>query len=472
MNTAEKKVKNILFVLPEFYPETGGGICSYYVGLLSKLHLYAEWNITVIQGSAYDMLDGKSEWHAIPIHHLSRSLFNAQKENFKHFSIMPEFQNHLAASWAMYELAQSLPTQFDAVVTTDWGLGFLPWIIKGQIPTIVHLHGSIGQIDYYDTRFGMEFWSALYLTAESNLLNYADALATYSLQNVNFWTNKKIAEEKFSLIAPIIENQYTPQIKTKQALFTGLVVGRIQYWKGVIRLCEAIELLTASESAQLKIYWIGRDTYYHDGGTNMDDFLTQKFPTIWKKIILPIGAKTHEEIEDFYKMADFTLVPSTWDMFNITAIEHLLHQKPLICSTGAGASDFLSKSPDIFVYNNTAAGLSEKIKVLLSKTDSELVTIGENAYHYAKQIFVAEKSVAQHIHLVNETISTFKGRADYSDKFSLFTPKNSSGIDGAKEVMIQSWPLKEVTTIISKSIAKKITTHLNSSLQKILGKKK
>ncbi len=455
-------MKEILFILPEFFPETAGGICSYYTGLLAKLKATSNWNITVIQGSAFDMPGGKNSWNEIPIYHLSTSLFNKQKEKFRHFNLMPEFQNHLVSAWAMYDLAQSLSTDFDAVITTDWGLGFIPWIIENKIPTIIHLHGSIGQIDHYDYRVGMEFWSDLYLNTEISLFNHASAIATYSRQNINFWTERLISKEKFSLILPIIENNYQEQDNEKSNFFTGLVLGRIQYWKGVIQLCEAITLLDEKERSKLRIYWIGRDTFYYDAGLSMDAFLSKKFPNIWKKIILPIGSKSHEEIEDFYKKIDFTLVPSTWDMFNITAVEHLLHKKPLICSTGAGASDFLSQSKDIFIFNNTAEDLADKLSTIMNVPEKKLVEIGHSGFSFSKELFNTDNSVNQHINLINKTIETFNTQENLDQKFSWLVPKAIKSSDRAKEVLIQSWPLKEVIYFVVKAIKKKMSTYLSS----------
>lgn len=453
--------KKILFVLPEFFPETGGGICSYYTSLLAKLKNSANWDITVVQGSLYSMPGGENLWSGLSVHHLSKSLFDNRRNDFKHFNIMPEFQNHISSAWALYDLAQSLEIKFDVVITTDWGLGFIPWVINNNIPTIIHLHGSIGQIDYYDPRIGMEFWSNLYLNAEINLFNYANALATYSIQNINFWTKKLINKEKFSLIMPVIENDYALVQNERTNLVTGLVIGRIQYWKGVIRLCEAIDLLEEKEKTRLKIYWIGRDTYYHDAGKNMHEYLSEKFPHIWKKIILPIGSKTHEQIEEFYKCVNFTMVPSTWDMFNITAIEHLLHKKPLICSTGAGASDFLQDPEAVLIFNNTSIDLANQLKGVMNKSEHELDRIAQNGFDLAKKIFNTENTVNKHIDLINNTIVTFQKQEGLKNVFAWLMPNEINHLNTSKEVMLQTWSLKTVVKITFKMIKKKAASYLN-----------
>ena len=362
----------LLFILPEFHPETGGGICTYYTELFKENQKNGNWNVTVIQGSGVKSRGGgKTSWGEIPIHYLQAELLIKYKKQFKHFSIFPELQNHLASSWAIYELAQQLNLNFDAVVTVDWGFGFVPWIIKQQTPVIVHLHGSVGQVDIYDPRPGHEFWGNLYLQIETTLLSHADALVTHSNQNITFWQERLFTPQRILLVPPAIVNAYHSFTRRNNEFdkSIGLVVGRIQIWKGVVQLCEAINLINKEKLNKLKIYWIGRDTFYSKSGTSMSEYLSNTYPHIWNKIIEPIGPKDHDEIEKYYEIAKWTLVPSTWDMFNLSAVEHLLHKKPLVCSTGAGASDFLSH-PSISIFDNTPHGLALEIEKLLELNNS------------------------------------------------------------------------------------------------------
>ncbi|MDQ0967612.1 hypothetical protein QFZ20_003015 [Flavobacterium sp. W4I14] len=453
--------KNILFVLPEFVPETGGGICTFYNSLLENFEDYSGDKVTVVQGSAFDMPNGISKQNNIQVYHLSKEKFEKSKSEFHHLAILPELQNHVASAWALNELALSLEINFDVVIATDWGLGFIPWIIQGQLPVIIHLHGSIGQIDYYDPRKGLEFWSKLYLETEINFFNYADALATFSNQNITFWVNRNIDTKKFSLIYPVIKNENITLAEQKQTLHTGLVIGRIQYWKGVIQLCESIELLSKKEQQNLQIYWVGKDTYYYDQQSSMDKFLSKKFPNIWKKIIIPLGTKSHKEIEELYCKVDFTIVPSTWDIFNITAIEHVLHKKPLICSMGAGASDCFVNNSSVLVFNNTAKDLAEKIINLSKKTAEELGEMAEKAFINIEKTFSQQQISIQHMELIQSVIDSHKPKPNQSNRFTLFSPsRNINNL--AKPELLNTWPIKEVLFFTIERIRKKALSYFNS----------
>lgn len=455
------KLQHVLFVLPEFFPETSGGICSFYNNLLQELE-NAPYHITVVQGSAFDKQGGYVKWSKVDVHRLTKEAFAENQAKLSHLSVFPELQNHVASAWALHELANSLNIPFDVVVTTDWGWGFLPWIIKGNVPVVIHLHGSIGQIDHYEPRKGLEFWSKLYLHTEIDCFNQAQALFTYSHQNQLFWTQRQVDEQKFSVFPPLIKNGRKPLPKQKQERLTGLVVGRIQYWKGVIQLCEALELLTASERSQLQLYWVGRDTFYHEENAGMESFLAKKFPNTWGKILLPLGGKTHDEIDIIYQQVDFTLVPSTWDMFNITAIEHLLHEKPLICSTGAGASDFLADCPGVFIFNNTASGLAQQIRSVSQTAEEELFQLGKEACQFVLREFDKEKIIAQNNQMLAETLQRFSPGPDLSERFSMFVPSpNPNSL--ARAQLTATWTLKELVNIATKRLKKKIKAYIGKA---------
>ena len=450
---------NLLFVLPEFYPATSGGICTYYRELFKENQANGKWNITVIQGSAVETRGGETCWEGIKIHYLTLELLNKYKNFFKDLGLMPELQNHVASAWAIYELAHQLNQDFDAVITTDWGFGFVPWIIKNEKPVIVHLHGSAGQIDHYEPRPGWKLWSDLYLQIESTLFSYADALVTHSRQNINFWDQRLFKKKNIALIPPAIAKTngiVVGEGKGINGKSVGLVGGRIQYWKGAIQLCEAVNLLSEEKKNKLKIYWVGRDTYYAAANTSMDEFLHKNYRGIWGNIIQPLGEKRQEEIRRLYALSDWTVVPSTWDMFNLAAVEHLMNKKPLICSTGAGASDFLN-SDDIILFNNTPEDLAASIERILGLSEDELKKMGEKGYSFASGKFNPCSVHMQHSVVVETAIGNFTRKNNLEDRFSWLLPnQNVNDLQNAKQVLLENWTLKEVTALFIKRVRAKV----------------
>ena len=73
---------------------------------------------------------------------------------------MPGMRRLLAGAWAMWEQARG-GEGCDLVEAADWGLLFLPWVIERGPPSIVQLHGSVGQINLHDPVRGEEVQGSL-----------------------------------------------------------------------------------------------------------------------------------------------------------------------------------------------------------------------------------------------------------------------------------------------------------------------
>ena len=82
------------------------------------------------------------------------------------------------------------------------------------------------------------------------------------------------------------------------------------------------------------------------------------------------GRKEQRQSEMFPPI-QMALVPSTWDMFNITAVEHLLHKKPLLCSKAAGVSDFLIFGAAM-LFDNTPKDLANALEKVMDSAPCEL----------------------------------------------------------------------------------------------------
>lgn len=455
---------NLLFILPEFYPSAGGGICTYYQELLKESLKNPLYKITIIQGSGVEARGGVRVWEGIRVYYLPLQLLSKYKGFFSHLGTDPELQSHIASSWAMYELAESLKQKFDAVITTDWGFGFIPWIIRQQTPVIVHLHGSVGQINFFDTPSGWEFWSAIYLQIESGLLSFANELVTHSVQNSKFWKQRLFSDQQISLVSPIIalRKKYSLEGSPNLNQSVGMVVGRIQNWKGPIQLCEAIKLLPKEKQNKLKIYWIGRDTIYSKTGYSTSNFLLKNYADIWGKKIEPVGEKNRDELEAFYQLSGWALVPSTWDMFNITAAEHLLHKKPLLCSKAAGVSDFLTPESAL-LFDNTPPDLANAIERAMDLDPFDLQLMAERGFRLATKEFYGEYIFQKHIEIVQRAINNFHVVENLEAKFEWLLPKeNSDTLKNPKEVLLSKWPLKEVPNLFLQRLKEKIKSGIQN----------
>lgn len=361
----------LLFILPEYLPLTGGGIVTFYRNVLPELVRQGH-QVHVLVGSAFTSKLPSYEAEGITVEFLDTDAVTANLDRFNQYHVAPEFQRHLSAAWTAWEQVNQ-GKNYDLVETTDWGLLFVPWVVADSPPTVVQLHGSIGQIDFYDPRQGDELQGNLTRVLEVGLLSTADELQTYSQLNAQAWS--QLTNREVVYIPPAWcpdSNLEQPREKS----LNGLVVGRIQHWKGPTVLCEALRLLG---DAAPTIDWVGRDTSYKNGGS-MSNYLAQTYPDIWGVKIRPVGSRPFKETARLQAEASFIAVPSIWDVFNYTCVEGMGCPQVVLCSQGAGAASLITDKVNglVFPADNPEA-LAESINYLHSMSVDEHRQMGEAA---------------------------------------------------------------------------------------------
>jgi glycosyltransferase involved in cell wall biosynthesis len=361
---------HILILTPEYLPTTGGGIVTFYRHLLPE-YVRAGHRVRVIAGSGVSaarqlrasIVEGV-EVEALDLNRLKRHL-----SRFSRYELMPGLRRHLAAAWAMWEQACD-GEEFDIIEACDWGLSFIPPILDGTKPTIVQAHGSIGQIDVHDPIEGEEAQSALVRLLEARFIARASAVQSYSFANANFWRVQTDRDVSRMLPAwrPIAASRDgVPKAKA-------LVVGRVQNWKGPHILCEAVSLLGVSAP---RVHWVGRDTVSGNRTKSTSATLASRYPNIWGPRICHMPAMPPEQIAALQSHAKINIVPSTWDVFNLTCVEAMASGRPVICSNGAGASELIEDGVTGFIFNSDdAAALAAVLERVCSASDRELDAIG------------------------------------------------------------------------------------------------
>lgn len=363
----------ILFVLPEYPPHSGGGIASFYSNILAELVSLGN-QVDVLVGSAFTSNLSSYKSSGVNVGFLSEDLVEFYHDQFTYYQPFPELQKHLTAAWAIWQQTNG-GKGYDLIEVTDWGLLFVPWIINqnSSPPVVVRLHGSIGQIDYYDPQLNNLTQGYLIRLLESGLLSNADELSTHSNTNIQYWQN--ITNRSVNYIPP--PQPCNSNIPSNNHSSNGLVVGRIQYWKGVTVLCEALKQM---EDQAPVIDWIGRDTGYKNSQSSMSDYLSQHYPNIWKEKIKPMGTFPPDKTRHFQGNAKFIIVPSIWDVFNFTCVEGMAQGKVVLCSNGAGAVDLITHGINGLIFKeNDPNSLVEALNTVMSWKDAQLQEVGQNA---------------------------------------------------------------------------------------------
>src|ERR1043165_8467652 len=94
----------VLFVLPEYPPDSGGGIASFYRDLLPAMR-EAGSEVSVLKGSAFVHGSAAHELDGVRVSVLETERYQKWLGLFAHFGMFPDLRRHLAAGFALKEQA-------------------------------------------------------------------------------------------------------------------------------------------------------------------------------------------------------------------------------------------------------------------------------------------------------------------------------------------------------------------------------
>lgn len=359
-----------LIVTPE-YSGHGGGIATYY-RLLAPPLAKAGCEVTVIEGSGFHSYDSPAveTRDGVVIHRLEASRVARFVEQFQHLEATPLLRRMMAGAWAAWEQAGTLGP-FDVVESTDFALMAAPPVLDWRAPVVTQMHGSFGQISVRDPLEDAALDGGLALAIESATAALAEERQTSSRSNVAYWqaqTSRPVARLLPAWKPPKPHADTT--ISSRIAVF-----GRIQQWKGPHIVCEALRLMKSAP----EIDWYGRDVP-HAGHTSTSGWLSHVYPEIWGAKIKAHQPVPPNAVQDLQSSALLNLVPSTWDVFNFTAVEAMASGRPVVCSNAAGASELIEDGVTGFVYDGASpAALAQALERALSLGPERLYEIGRAA---------------------------------------------------------------------------------------------
>ncbi len=441
----------LLFVTPE-YQNAGGGISTFYENLLPALVSQGH-EVHVMVGSAFRIGERKYVEDGVMVEWLRPELFEKHLSGFSRYSIMPELQRHLAAAWALYEQA-GLRKSFDAVEVVDWGLLFVPWVLASdELPVVVQLHASTGQIDWHDPDLQRPLQYQIVREIERNLLPLASARMTLSYQNQRYWEERLGANIDYCPPAYLAAPETTDLIDTSNKVAFGFCAARIQYWKGPVVLCEALRLLGRDAP---QVYWAGRDTRYSIASktTSMSQYLTDIFPDVVDRKLFFLGQLSRREVMSRMSAARFGVVPSLWDVYNYSAVEMMGLRKPVIISEGAGASDIVQSGANGFLAaTGNSVDLAEQLTRVQHLDAREITEIGrESARTVAVELapsVIAGRRIKHFEDLVKRS-----GAPKVPDEWSrnLVEPSTS----GSLEDSLEDIPMRSLAEYLRSRVSRKI----------------
>ncbi len=412
----------LLFVLSEYLPQSGGGIISYYAGVLPYL-VRAGHDVQVLVASpdSLDLADRVID--GVRISYLkSESLrdFSGRFERFRHG--YPSFSAFLPAAWAAHRQMAG-GRGYDLVETTDFPMLYAPWITEtAMAPVNISLHGSPGQLDWYDSPESATLDSDLLRLVERAAFSSAFSVQANSEANARFWqhlTHRPI---------PVHLPSFSPVVQSgtcsgDRRTGSGIVVGRLQRWKGPHVLCRALESL-----AGVTVRWIGKDVTDPLTGMPLSVTLAAEYPEIFGKCALFQKAMPREQVYNEIANADFLCAPSTWDVFNLTVVEAMGFGTPVICSTEAGASMLIRHGENGYLFDpERPEQLAEAIRMLRALGPVEREELTAAARRTVSERLNPESLVLERIQFYESLTGSPAPHARDEWLGSLISPRDANG---------------------------------------------
>lgn len=439
--------KNALFILPEFYPHSGAGISTFYIQLVPQL--VKNFNkIKVIVGSGYFHKNENYVWQGIEVECLKTELYQKYLLQFNHLKPFSDTYRNIAAAWAMYEQANTDITQYDVIECTDFGHGYVPWVINGYKNIIVRLHGSASQIWEYEQSGNNQIESCLDRIIEISCYQHIN-LTTHSVANIKYWQAVLGNQKEIKFLLPYYQCDIKNEFKGKKEKI-GLVLGRLQGWKGPEELVKCLE----NCNNEIKIEWYGSEKN-HKSGVSWSTYLSQNYNSVFGKKLIYKGAIPHSEVEQKIQNALFGIVPSSWDMFNFTALEYMSLGTVVVVSKGVGAVSLIENGVNGYVVDMIDSSSFQKtINTVLVLSSIEYQSITNKAKETLKYLG-SEKLIQEYIDYYS-LVATYKQNIlQMDDNFlkSMLSPSNQNiGL----EVVLSKSSIKEIFNYLKHRIFKRI----------------
>jgi glycosyltransferase involved in cell wall biosynthesis len=262
-------------------------------------------------------------------------------------------------------------------------------LVDALLPTTVAMcHSMLAQFSQHEFYNPDENLSIIKFL-ETNSIQHADAVICHSHSNA-LDIEKEFNKKTLYATAAWISDNVKPPVNHKTEF---LVVGRLNIYKGALIMAEVMTLLQ-QQHPDIKVVWIGDDSYTAPKGSMVSKYIKKNYPSIWQKNFIWKKGIPRKELLDYINESEVIVIPSKWETFNYVALEAANRKKPLIITKQAGVSSLFIAGKEIILADaddiNSIADAIVKLK-----QDKELAqSLKENVMTGLERSFSKEKFLA------------------------------------------------------------------------------
>ena len=185
--------------------------------------------------------------------------------------------------------------------------------------------------------------------------------------------------------------------------------------------------------------------------------LARTFPDVWGKMLCHHPQISPVEVMRRQASALFNIVPSTWDVFNFTAVEAMASGRPAIVSTGAGASELIEDGVNGFLFaNEDADALAETIERVTSATPTRLVEIGLEGRNTVRKALDPKTIAAQRVAAYQAAIGAFQAQRPAPVVGWLGAVCRPSEAAGTDMTFLENLPLRALAKHVAGRISRQV----------------
>jgi glycosyltransferase involved in cell wall biosynthesis len=316
------------------------------------------------------------------------------------------------------------------------------------------MHGSIGQLSVHDPLRGRELEGALARLVEAALSPHALAVQTSTIANRDAWLACSGArvEQLLPACEMSVGGASAGDSSEPDPVFR--VVGRLQRWKGVETMAEALRRLGSNAP---RVDWLGVDMPFGAANLNTSTVIAERYADIYGDRLRWLPPVTRDRVLTLQASALCNVIPSTWDVLNFTVIEAMASGRPVICSRGAGASELIEDGLSGLLFDaGDAAGLADAMQRMLSMPESERLRMAAAAREVVRQRLDPARNAAQRLEAYRSAIDAWQKPRPPLPAWLAEAVSPEPGPPVAPWPVLDNLPLKGLLAYTGKRLARKL----------------